>query len=48
MVLKTKSNKLSPHRPYNYQIKLEIGVLILDLKFHPLYRMSTEELEVIK
>jgi hypothetical protein len=48
MVLKTKSNKLSPHRPYNHQIKLEAGALILDLKFHPLYCMSTEELEIIK
>jgi hypothetical protein len=48
VVLKAESNKLSPHRPYNHQIELEAGALILDLKFHPLYRMSTEELEVVK
>jgi hypothetical protein len=48
IVLKIKSNKLSPHRPYNHQIELEAEALILDLKFHPLYRMSTEELEVVK
>jgi hypothetical protein len=48
MVLKTKSNKLLSHRPYDHQIELETEALILDLKFHPLYRMSTEELEVVK
>jgi hypothetical protein len=48
MALKAKSNKLSSYRPYDHQIELEAGALTLDLKFHPLYRMSTEELEVVK
>jgi hypothetical protein len=45
---KAESNKLSPHRPYDHQIELEQGALTSDLKFHPLYRMSAEELEVVK
>jgi hypothetical protein len=45
---KAESNKLSPHRPYNHQIKLEQGALTSNLKFHLLYHMSAEELEVVK
>jgi transposase InsO family protein len=45
---KAESNKLSPHRPYDHQIELEQGASTSDLKFHPLYRMSAEELEVVK
>jgi hypothetical protein len=48
VALKAKSNKLSPHQPYDHQIKLKQDALTFDLKFHLLYRMLTEELEVIK
>jgi transposase InsO family protein len=45
---KAESNKLPPHRSYDHQIELEKGASTADLKFHPLYRMSAEELEVVK
>ncbi len=45
---KAESDKLSPHRPYDHQIELEAGASTSNLKFHPLYRMSAEELEVVK
>lgn len=45
---KAESNKLAPHRSYDHQIELERGASTSDLKFHPLYRMSSEELEVVK
>lgn len=45
---KAESNKLAPHRAYDHKIELEKGASTSDLKFHPLYRMSTEELEVVK
>ena len=45
---KAESDKLAPHRLYDHQIKLEEGASTSDLKFHPLYRMSAEELEVVK
>jgi hypothetical protein len=45
---KAESDKLSPHRPYDHRIELENGASTSDLKFHPLYRMSAEELEVVK
>jgi transposase InsO family protein len=45
---KAESDKLPPHRPYDHQIELEKDASIADLKFHPLYRMSAEELEVVK
>jgi hypothetical protein len=45
---KAESNKLPPHRSYDHQIELEKGASTSDLKFHPLYRMSAEELEVVK
>jgi hypothetical protein len=48
VVLKAEFNKLSPHRPYDHQIKLEQGVLTFNLKFHLLYCMLAEELEVVK
>ena len=47
MALKAESNKLLPHRLYDYQIKLEKGASTSNLKFYPLYRMSAEELEVV-
>jgi hypothetical protein len=45
---KAEFNKLSPHRPYDHQIKLEQGALTSDLKFHLLYHMLAEELKVVK
>src|SRR6266516_1849798 len=48
MALKTESNKLAPHRLYDHRIKLEKDALTSDLKFYPLYRMLSKELEVVK
>jgi hypothetical protein len=45
---KAESNKLSPHRSYDHQIKLKKGASTSNLKFHPLYRMLAEELKVVK
>jgi hypothetical protein len=45
---KAEFNKLLSYWPYDYQIKLEQGVLTSDLKFHLLYCMLAEELEVVK
>ncbi len=45
---KTESDKLAPHRSYDHRIELEKDASTSDLKFHPLYRMSSEELEVVK
>ncbi len=48
MTSKAESDKLSPYWPYDHQIKLENGALTSDLKFHSLYCISAEELEVVK
>lgn len=44
---KAESDTLPPHRPYDHKIELgDSGAS--KLKYSPLYRMSTEELEVVK
>ena len=48
MASKTESDKLAPHCSYDHQIKLEKDALTSDLKFYPLYYMSSKELEVVK
>ena len=40
-----KANRLPPHRPYDYEIKLLPGK---DLPFGPLYSMSREELKTLR
>jgi hypothetical protein len=45
---KAESNRLAPHRSYDHRIELEKEASTSDLKFHPLYRMSAEELETVK
>jgi hypothetical protein len=45
---KAESDKLLPHWPYDHQVELEKDTSITDLKFYSLYRMSAEELEVVK
>jgi hypothetical protein len=42
---KKESDKLPPHRLYNHYIKLEKED---NLSFSPLYKMTTEELEIVK
>src|SRR6266536_4669828 len=48
MASKTESDKLAPHCSYDHQIELEKDALTSDLKFYPLYCMSSKELEVVK
>ena len=45
MCSKAESDKLPPHWSYNYQILLEDDN---NLSYSPLYKMSTEELEIVK
>ena len=43
--LKSESNRLPPHRPYDHKIELEQELLF---GYTPLYRQSTEELKAVK
>lgn len=45
---KAASDELSPHRSYDHRIELEKGKSRSDLSFSPLYKMSVQELEVVK
>ncbi len=45
MFSKVASNVLPPHYEYDYQIQLEQAY---DLKYSPLYKMTQEELLVVK
>jgi len=45
---KQDSNTLPPHRPYDHQITLERDADLKTLKFSPLYKMTTQELQVLK
>jgi hypothetical protein len=42
---KAELDKLPPHRPYNHQIDLEGDNT---LSYSPLYKMTNEELEIVK